>query len=101
MNDKRHTTHGIVHLGFSGFRASSPVSNLVYLDLYISSKTKDGKWGYPINMGDKINTEARERFLVVSPDGKYLFFMRHTPGQDFFWVSPDIIEKLKTQNTRN
>lgn len=67
------------------------------IDLYISFKTEEDEWGYPINMGDKINTKTRERFPMVSPDGKYLFFMRHTPGQDFFWVSTDIIEKLKTQ----
>lgn len=65
------------------------------LDLYISFKTKDDKWGYPINMGPEINTEVRERFPMVSPDGKYLFFMRHTPGQDFFWVSTDIIDELR------
>jgi len=71
------------------------------LDLYISFKTKNNNWGTPINMGAEINTELRERFPTVSPDGKYFFFMRHTPGQDFFWVSTDIIENLKTQNTRD
>jgi len=65
------------------------------IDLYISFKTKDDNWGDPINMGDKVNTKLRERFPTVSPDGKYMFFMRHTPGQDFFWVSTDIIEKLR------
>jgi hypothetical protein len=65
------------------------------VDLYISFKTDDDKWGYPINMGDKVNTDLRERFPTVSPDGKYMFFMRHTPGQDFFWVSTDIIRKLR------
>jgi WD40-like Beta Propeller Repeat len=65
------------------------------LDLYICFKTKDNKWGTPINMGDKINTEKMERFPVVSPDGKYLFFMRHTETQDFFWVSTKIIDELK------
>jgi WD40-like Beta Propeller Repeat len=71
------------------------------LDLYISFKTKDDKWGDPINMGNKINTEARERFPVVSPDGKYFFFMRHTETQDFFWVSTEIFEELKTQTLNN
>ncbi len=65
------------------------------VDLYISFKTKDGNWGYPINLGADINTELRERFPMVSPDGKYLFFMRHTPGQDFFWVSTDIFDELR------
>jgi len=65
------------------------------VDLYISFKTQNGKWGYPINMGDKINTETRERFPMVSPDGKYFFFMRHTETQDFFWVSTDIFDELR------
>lgn len=68
------------------------------IDLYISFKTEEDKWGTPINMGDKINTELRERFPTVSPDGKYLFFMRHTPGQDFFWVSTVVIKKLKAKS---
>lgn len=65
------------------------------VDLYISFKTKDEKWGYPINLGADINTELRERFPTVSPDGKYLFFMRHTETQDFFWVSTEIFDELK------
>lgn len=68
------------------------------LDLYISFKTKEDKWGDPINMGDKVNTDKTERFPTVSPDGKYLFFMRHTPGQDFFWVSTEIIKNLKDKH---
>jgi len=69
------------------------------IDLYISFKTEENNWGYPINMGPEINTELRERFPTVSPDGKYLFFMRHTPGQDFFWVSTDVIKNLKTKSS--
>ncbi len=65
------------------------------LDLYVSFKTNDGKWGLPVNLGDKVNTELTERFPVVSPDGKYLFFMRQTETWDIFWVSTDIIEELK------
>ena len=68
------------------------------IDLYISFKTKKDKWGIPINMGAEINTELRERFPMISPDGKYLFFMRHTETQDFFWVSTEIIEDLKSQS---
>jgi len=70
------------------------------IDLYISFKAQDKSWGYPINMGNEINTELRERFPTVSPDGKYLFFMRHTKTQDFFWVSTDVIRELKKQNER-
>lgn len=66
------------------------------LDLYISFRDESGNWGVPVNMGPTINTDKVERFPVVTPDGKYLFFMRHTePDQDFFWVSAAVIERLK------
>lgn len=68
------------------------------LDLYICFKDAQGNWGYPVNMGDKINSSSWERFPMVSPDGKYLFFVRHTETQDFYWVSTDVIEKLKKKN---
>lgn len=55
------------------------------IDLYISFKDKNDNWGNPINMGAEINSSLTQRFPVVSPDGKCFFFMRHTPGQDFFW----------------
>jgi len=33
------------------------------------------------------DTSWREHCQVAfSPDGKYLFFMRHPLGQDFFWI---------------
>jgi hypothetical protein len=69
-----------------------------FLDLYISFKTTDGRWGYPINMGNKVNTESTERFPVVSPDGKYLFFMRQTETQDIFWVSTACFNDLKKES---
>ena len=43
-------------------------------DLYISYRQQDGTWGTAINLGDKINTEAREASAYVTPDAKYLFF---------------------------
>lgn len=82
------------YLIFSGINREMGYGSL---DIYICFKTKEDIWGTPINMGNQVNTEMMERFPVVSPDGKYLFFMRHTPGQDFFWVSTGIIEELKKQ----
>jgi len=62
-------------------------------DLFISFKDHNNKWITPINMGCNINTNELERFPWVSPDGKYLFFVR---GQgDIYWVSTDIIENLR------
>jgi Tol biopolymer transport system component len=70
-------------------------------DLYIRFKNKEGLWGNPINMGDKINTTEWERFPVVSPDGKYLFFTRG--GSDIsnlFWVSTAVIDDLKNESIK-
>jgi len=65
------------------------------LDLYISFKDDNNSWGHPLNMGAVINTELTERFPKVSPDGKYLFFMRHTETWDIFWVSTEIFDELR------
>lgn len=69
-------------------------------DLYISFRMENGDWDTPINLGDKINTEASEQCASVSPDGKYLFFNRNIGSDnyenvDIFWVSTAIIEKLR------
>ncbi len=71
--------------------------HIVGLDLYACFKNNNGHWTFPINMGNKINSEAGERFPIVSPDGKYLFFMRQTETQDFYWVSTELIKQLKNQ----
>ncbi|CAM3591497.1 TolB family protein [Pseudoalteromonas maricaloris] len=69
-------------------------------DLYISFRLKDGSWGEAINLGDKVNTSAREASASVTPDGKYLFFNRTTPSRDadIFWVDAQVIETLRPAN---
>jgi Tol biopolymer transport system component len=79
-------------------------------DLYICFKEKDGSWGKVINMGDKINTIANERFPNVTPDGKYFFFNStrkiqgadpNSPGNgngDIYWIDAKIIEELRPKN---
>ncbi len=44
-------------------------------DLYISYNRPDG-WAKPVNLGDKINGSGNEYSPLISPDGKY-----------FFWIS--------------
>jgi len=66
-------------------------------DLYISFKDANGKWTEAINMGEKVNTGQQERYASLSPDGKYLFFARHTAKNysDIFWVDSAFIDALK------
>ncbi|MEP0392280.1 MAG: hypothetical protein ABJ205_09830 [Erythrobacter sp.] len=75
------------------------------VDLYISFRHPDGSWGSAINMGAAINTDAYEAGPKVTPDGKYLFFVRvvgttdDNPYSDIdiFWVDAQIIENLRPQ----
>ena len=69
-------------------------------DIYISFRQQNGSWGNPINLGDKINTEAWEASASVTPDGKYLFFNRNMGSKeyenvDIFWVSMQVVENLR------
>ncbi len=69
-------------------------------DLYISFRSDDGSWTALINMGEPINTTQNENNPMISPDGKYLFFMRvnvekEMPECSTYWVDARIIEDLK------
>jgi Tol biopolymer transport system component len=64
-------------------------------DLFISFNEK-GTWTEPVNMGNLINTRANEYGPFLSPDGKYLFFIRHDGIKgDIYWVNAGIINKLR------
>jgi outer membrane protein OmpA-like peptidoglycan-associated protein len=45
------------------------------IDIWFSKKTGDS-WSAPKNMGRTINSAAYDGFASLSPDGKYLYFMR-------------------------
>jgi len=71
-------------------------------DIGISFPNKNGEWGLPIRLCKEINTEAFERFPILSGDGKYLFFIRSLSQQQFvsdqahfYWVSAKIIDELR------
>lgn len=62
-------------------------------NLFISFKDIDNEWIEPIHMGEVINTDKIERFPWVSPDEKYIFFVRGFG--DIYWVDAKVIEELK------
>ncbi|MFC1500577.1 hypothetical protein ACFL6T_06155 [Candidatus Zixiibacteriota bacterium] len=66
-------------------------------DLYISYRKPDGDWTEPVNLGNRINTSGFEDYPRVSPDGRYLFFLR---GGHVYWVSTDFIERLKPEHLK-
>ena len=93
-------------------------------DLYISFRDQNGGWMKPQNMGQKINTEYRDKRAFVSFDGKYLFFISNrinpeipekpltlkqvqrltsVPAncfQHIYWVDANVIEDLKPEHLK-
>jgi Tol biopolymer transport system component len=71
-----------------------------YGDLYISRRLADGNWTDPVSLGEPVNTPRQEVFPGLSPDGKYLFFARDTPGRgnDIYWVDAATIPALRSSN---
>jgi len=92
------------------------------VDYFVVFRSDDDTWSEPINMGEAVNQpEGREWSASLSPDGKYLFFMTSRvspeadlpltgrtigdllkisaqPGRgssDIWWVSAEIIERLR------
>jgi Tol biopolymer transport system component len=86
------------YLLFSSNRNTSPDD---FGDLYISRRQPDGSWTDPVSLGEPVNTEMQEVFPGVSPDGKYLFFCRYTPGRknDVYWVDASSIPALRSITT--
>jgi hypothetical protein len=68
------------------------------LDLFVSFKDEQGNWAYPVMIKDQVSTERTERFPVVSPDGKFLFFVRDDYKQNIYWVSTKILEKYRSES---
>ncbi len=70
-------------------------------DIGVSIRQNDGSWGLPVRIGGGVNTATGfERFPSLSPDGKFLFFIR-CMGQRFvggdaryFWVSADVLDTV-------
>ncbi|RLD91391.1 MAG: hypothetical protein DRJ29_14125, partial [Bacteroidetes bacterium] len=59
------------------------------LDIYLSEKQADGKWGPPANLGTTINTRYNEECPYISEDGQTLYFSSYghynMGGYDIFY----------------
>ena len=65
-------------------------------DLCVSYRSDDGSWSEFTNLGAKINSEDYEVCPSLSPDGKYLFFMRLSSSKKaIYWADASIIEELR------
>ncbi|MBI2841478.1 MAG: PD40 domain-containing protein [Acidobacteria bacterium] len=66
------------------------------VDLYASFPDGRGGWTSPVNLGPGFNTEAEEFGATLSPDGKCLFFVRHSMQKgEIYWVSTTAIDNVR------
>lgn len=74
-------------------------------DLYVSFNNRDGSWTPLKNIGEPINKEHIENNPMISPGGKYIFYMSMDVSSKVakcssYWVSAKIIEDLKPKNLK-
>ena len=50
------------------------------LNIFVSERGKDGRWGQPYSLGPVINTAGMERSPFLHPDMKTLYFSSDRPG---------------------
>jgi len=67
-------------------------------ELWISFKKPFGGWNKAINLGKQINNGKNTSSATITPDGKFIFFVRIDNGVGIpYWVSTKIIEELRTK----
>jgi ankyrin repeat protein len=65
-------------------------------DIYISYRDAGDGWTQPRNLGGEINSPATEMCPIVSPDGRYLFFIsQRLKNSNIFWASAEFIRALR------
>ena len=73
-------------------------------DIHVCFKKKDGTWTKPINLGSAVNSNFNETCPSITPDGKYLFFSRRDEEGglgNIYWVSAEVLNKLKSNYLKN
>ncbi len=61
-------------------------------DIYICRRKEDGTWSEPVNPGETINSGTHEQCPMLSPDGKYLFFIsQKSQTSDIYWVDAKVL----------
>jgi hypothetical protein len=80
------------YLIFSSYGRSGGMGDY---DLYISTRNADGAWSEAMNLGAGVNTRYQELYPVVSPEGRYLFFLSNRQrAHSVYWVDFESIKRM-------
>ncbi|OGU57006.1 MAG: hypothetical protein A2V66_05420 [Ignavibacteria bacterium RBG_13_36_8] len=67
-------------------------------DIYISFKNKNGAWTHAQSISDSVERGGGIGHAALSPDGKYLFFVKYVEGIDrMYWIDTKFIEELRAE----
>lgn len=65
-------------------------------DLFTTFPDGKGGWTEPMNLGPDFNSAGSEYGPSLSPDGRFLFFVRHTREKgELFWVATSALERFR------
>jgi outer membrane protein OmpA-like peptidoglycan-associated protein/tetratricopeptide (TPR) repeat protein len=70
-------------------------------DLYTRTKTSDGNWGDPVNLGPTINTPANEDSPFLATDGTLYFASEGHPGYGNYDIYKSRLEDGQWQKPEN
>jgi Tol biopolymer transport system component len=73
--------------------ASNRPGAIGFASLFISIKDKDGNWGAPVALGDKVSTASGENAPKLAPDGKTLYYTSS------YSLIPDVIFPKKKEDS--
>ena len=67
------------------------------MDLYVGFRRGDGSWPRPINLGPAVNGPDHELCPILSPDGRFLFFISRSgrPESDVLWMRAEFLDELR------
>lgn len=69
------------------------------LGIFISFKTKEGRWGEAVCLNDIIGCPAATQCTYVTHDGEYLFYISWgSSNWASYWIRSDFIEKLRPKD---
>lgn len=71
------------------------------VNFFVSFKDRDGTWIQTIDISEKLDSKSSAFWIGVSPDGKYIFFVkRKNRASDMYWVSSRIIDDFKPKELK-
>jgi Tol biopolymer transport system component len=80
------------------FTANGDTGGKTSPDLFVRYKDENGRWLKAENLGAPINSEANELSPMLSPDGKYLFYISTRDGNmDVYWVDARFLRRFNPE----